>query len=279
MGAPEVAKIHAELLIHRRFHSTYQKFISKKDPKCFWEIGALDGLDSVSLKNEFPSTQFTAFEPTPDSYKITSRNLLSIGGDAFQIALSDANGVADFMVNDPDKTVTTWKNGNQGANSLFKANPNYPPEKYWQSTISIKTSRADSLIESGLVAPDVLWVDAQGSELMIFQGFGDYLKSVHFIYVELSLFSIYLNSPLAIEVVKYLSQNGFLWTTNLTKGGYQFDGVFLKPKKRKKLARIKHGFFLYSLNTHHKLYISMNLAQVIRAKIKQLVSSIMRQTQ
>lgn len=180
------------------------------------------------------------------------------------------------MVNDPDKTVTTWKNGNQGANSLFKANPNYPPEKYWQNTISIKTSRADSLIESGLVAPDVLWVDAQGSELMIFQGFGDYIKSVVFIYVELSLFSIYLNSPLAIEVVKYLSQNGFLWTTNLTKGGYQFDAVFLKPKKRKKLARIKHQFFLYSLNTHHKLYISMNLAQFIRTKIKQLISSTMR---
>ena len=277
MSAPEVAKIHAELLIHHRFHSTYQKFISKKDPKCVWEIGALDGLDSVSLKNEFPSTQFIAFEPTPDSFKITSRNLLSIrGGDAFQIALSDANGVADFMVNDPDKTVTTWKNGNQGANSLFKANPNYPPEKYWQNIISIKTSRADSLIESGLVAPDVLWVDAQGSELMIFQGFGDYIKSVVFIYVELSLFSIYLNSPLAIEVVKYLSQNGFLWTTNLTKSGYQFDAVFLKPKKRKKLARIKHQFFLYSLNTYHKLYISMNLAQFIRAKIKQLISSTMR---
>lgn len=80
MSAPEVAKIHAELLIHHRFHSIYQKFISKKDPKCVWEIGALDGLDSVSLKNEFPSTQFTAFEPTPDSFKITSRNLLSIGG-------------------------------------------------------------------------------------------------------------------------------------------------------------------------------------------------------
>ena len=271
MKSPSVELVHKELDIHKRVRKYYSIFISRMSPETIWEIGALDGLDSVSLKNKFPTSNFYAFEPTPESFKIVEKNLKLIKGKAFEFALSDMDGTATFRVNDPKKTITTWANGNQGANSLFRANPEYPIEKYVQKSINVKTLRADTFINGGNLIPELVWIDVQGAEMMVFTGFGDYLEYLNFIYVELSLFPLYTGSPLAHEVVQYLSNRGFYWVKNLTLGGFQFDAVFVRPNKLKNLAKLKHKIFTHMLNTQDKLFISMSVTQFIRTKARKLL--------
>jgi len=181
-----------------------------------------------------------------------------------------------FFVNDPVKTVTTWENGNQGANSLFLANHAYPVERYVQKSITVEAKRADALIDSGVGIPSIIWLDAQGSELNILESFGKYLNAIDFVYVELSLYQLYLDTPLANEVVKFLGENGFYWVANLTLGGYQFDAVFVRASRKKTLARIHHKFLNWSLKTKRKLFISMNFWMFCRAIVSQVIKALFR---
>ena len=55
-------------------------------------------------------------------------------------------------------------------------------------TIKLKTNRFDSI---GLVAPDLLVIDAQSSEFEILQGFGQNLSKTKYIIFETGFYSIY----------------------------------------------------------------------------------------
>jgi FkbM family methyltransferase len=276
MNHPSTKEIHEELRIHRQLDVLFKKYVSSRDPKCFWEIGALDGQDSVEMKRRFKATHFVAFEPTPESFLQVKGNLSKIKGEALQFAISDYDASDTFFVNDPTKTVTTWKNGNQGANSLFVADPSYPVESYSQNRITVQVRRADSLIDAGLKCPQFVWLDAQGSELNILRSFGVHLTAIDFIYVELSLAPLYLETPHANEIVKFLSKNGFYWVKNPTLGGFQFDAVFVKARKRKSLARAHHKFYTWSITRKQKLYISMNFRTFCYAMLSQVVKSCFR---
>jgi FkbM family methyltransferase len=273
---PSVVKIHESLHIHKRIKLLVEKYLGLNGIHHIWEIGALDGSDSVALKTFFPKALFTAFEPTPTSFQIVIKNLESIGGIDFQYAIALEDSSTSFFVNDSEKTVTTWIDGNQGANSMFRANLEYPIEQYFQNEITVEAKRADTLISKGLTCPNLLWIDAQGSELNILRSFGKNLDNVDFIYTELSLFPIYKDAPLAEEIINFLWTQGFYWVTNLTTGGFQFDAVLIRVKKRRFIATIKHRYFTYSLHTKSKLYISTNLRQLIRAKIGRYAKSTLR---
>jgi FkbM family methyltransferase len=273
---PSVVKIHESLHIHKRIKLLVEKYLGLNSIHHIWEIGALDGSDSVALKKYFPKTYFTAFEPTPASFLVVNKNLESIGGTAFQYAIALKDGSTTFFINDPEKTVTTWIDGNQGANSMYSANLEYPIEQYFQNEITVEAIRADTLISKGLTCPNLLWIDAQGSELNILRSFGQNLDNVDFIYTELSLFPIYKDAPLAEEVLTFLQAQGFYWVTNLTIGGFQFDAVLIRVKKRRFIAKIKHRYFTYSLRTKSKLYISTNLRHLIRTKVGTYARSALR---
>jgi len=79
MKHPKVEQIHRNLKIHTRLYGLYRKYNGKKDPECLWEIGALDGQDSISMKQIFEATHFIAFEPSPESFVKVRENLISIG--------------------------------------------------------------------------------------------------------------------------------------------------------------------------------------------------------
>lgn len=213
----------------RRLERKYRNYITS-DPQVSYDIGSLDGTDSISLSKIF-HTKLLAFEPTPNSYKIVAKNLEMVNGSAFQFMLADYCGSSEFFVNDPVKTITTWADGNQGANSALKNNKNYPIETYFQNSIKVQVRAIKCLIENGFPNPNFIWMDCQGSELSVLKGMGSYLDEVSFIYCELSLFQLYENQPYALEVIEYLNLFGFLWVGNLTFGSFQFDACFVKPKK------------------------------------------------
>ena len=55
-------------------------------------------------------------------------------------AVCDYDGSITFYPINQEKTITTWKDGNPGASSLFKSNGKYPIETYVQDEITTKLS-------------------------------------------------------------------------------------------------------------------------------------------
>ena len=259
---PNVQRVHAQLKIFSRLEKKYRNYVNS-NPECIYEIGSLDGTDSISLNNIF-KTKIVAFEPTPDSFLKVEKNLTVIGGRAFQFAISDFCGLVEFFVNDPIKTITTWNDGNQGANSLFKNNLEYPMETYFQNSIQVQTRSLQCLIETGFQKPDFLWIDCQGAELKVLKGMGPYLNDVRFIYCELSLFKLYEDQPLADEVINFLNKSGFLYVGNLTFGTFQFDACFVRPEKNPVKAKILDTLLAKSYNSKSKIFIARTPKQYFR---------------
>ena len=215
-----------------KIQSIISKFETIESIREIWEIGSRDGQDAQAILKVFPLAKIQSFEPNPDTFKMVEEVSTNSFGkiNAINLALSDSDGEITFHKIDTASTVTTWTDGNPGASSMFIASPDYEFEKYHQTPVTVKSFQAKTLIESeGFTTPDFIWMDVQGAEGLVIQGFGQYLPSVSFIYVELSLRPLYLGQPLASEIVKLLSKD-FYWHKNLSYGSWQFDALFVNKK-------------------------------------------------
>lgn len=106
---------------------------------------------------------------------------------------------------------------NEHSNSMLQLGTHatmYPHIKYTKS-IPVKTRRLDRLVEEGTVLLDencdIINIDVQGAELMVFRGMGDLLKRDHFraVYSEVNLEHVYEGCSLIQELDDYLKQFGF----------------------------------------------------------------------
>jgi FkbM family methyltransferase len=228
------------------------------EPKVIWEIGSRDGREAQRLSDAFPESQVIAFEPNPETFplvkavalknpKITPKNL----------AISNTNGSIDFHKINTAETVTSWVDGNPGASSLLRSSGNYPYEKCVQDLIKVRSMRAaDFLKEEPELQPQLLWIDVQGSEDQVLESFQSDLREVHTIVVELSLKEIYLNQPLALEVIE-LIKNKFYFAGVLNVGEWQFDALLINKQAPKKVKHwLSDKYFRFSLKSDRKFGIA-----------------------
>jgi FkbM family methyltransferase len=208
------------------------EYLSVEEIESIWEIGSRDGQDGKAMGEAFGSPIVISFEPNPDTFEMVQKVASKSNGKmiAKNLALSDIDGLVTFFKIDTEKTKTTWGDGNPGASSMFPTNGEYDIEDYIQIPIEVSSVRGDSFIDlSEISPPDLIWMDVQGAEKLVLEGFGSYLVEVDAIYAELSLRSIYAGQALAYEVVELLSKN-FCWHSNLSFGEWQFDALFVNKK-------------------------------------------------
>lgn len=93
-------------------------------------------------------------------------------------------------------------------------------------THPIKTVRLDDIAEIGDV--DLIKIDAQGSEQMIFENAERILRQVTLIHTEVSWVEIYKGMPLFADIDRVLRSIGFQWHTR-RETGYRAFLPFLNP--------------------------------------------------
>jgi FkbM family methyltransferase len=131
-----------------------------------WDIGANEGIHSVTAKYLRPGATVVAFEPVPF---IAARLALNAELNKTDIrlittALGSSSGYADMSVK---------IRGNSGLSSL----------KPWttidyDSQVTCRVERADVLLAGGTIPqPNVVKVDVEGTELDVLKGFGDQLNA------------------------------------------------------------------------------------------------------
>lgn len=239
-------------------------FIAKEfdglKPKQIIELGARDCMETLEMHKIYPTANILTFECNPDKVQECRDRVKHIKEITLvEKAVADKTGTISFFQIDTEKTETTWKDGNPGASSLYKASGKYNVEKYVQKEVPVEcTTLNEELPKHNVSAVDLLWMDIQGSELNALKGMRNKLERVSIIHSEVEFMEIYEGQPLFWEVKKYLNEHGFyLATFTGFHKNNSADAVFVNSRKLSMLQRIKYYFTNKLLHPlHHYNYLS-----------------------
>jgi len=136
-----------------------------------FDVGANTGFNTLCFKTIYPYMDVHAFEPIPHTYEILSKNMQinNLNAIANNIGLSDKEGTVEFFFHQKFSGAASMKNVTgyvvpDFADSVEK--------------ISCRVKTLDSYVISRNVRKvDFIKCDTEGSELLVFQGGIDTIKS------------------------------------------------------------------------------------------------------
>jgi FkbM family methyltransferase len=177
-------------------------------------VGAHRGEEIFDYEN-LGSSEVVWIEPNPDVFSEMKTNLSaaqsSVTSRCFQYAASnsDHQNVDFHIYYGPDAGFLV---GNKGCSSLLKTSGRF--EDWYVKTIQVETITLDTLIsENNLDYKnfDILYMDAQGSELMVLQGSENLLKNVKYIITEATWDNPdYIDNVMYDDLKLFLESEGFL---------------------------------------------------------------------
>jgi FkbM family methyltransferase len=203
----------------------------KNEPLIIFDIGSRDCVQSIEFYKHFPNSKIYAFECNPNTIEICKKNIEPYSDRITLIegAVCDYDGYITFYPINQEKTITTWKDGNPGASSIFKSNGKYTVETYIQDEIVTECHRLDSVMNKlGISNVDIIWMDLQGAELLALKGLGTYLQNVKYIHTEVSYREMYSGQVMFNELNNFILSNDFSIINNLTLRGWQEDAIYKK---------------------------------------------------
>lgn len=210
----------------------FLKYIDQKnDEYVIFDIGSRDCAQSIEFYNHFPNAKIYAFECNPNTLDICKRNIEKYTDRITLIegAVCDYDGNITFYPINQTKTITTWKDGNPGASSLFKSNGNYNIETYIQDEMITNCHRLDTVMAKyGISTVDIIWMDLQGAELLALKGLGNHLRNVKYMHTEVTYIEMYSGQALFNELNSFILSKGFTIKNKLSLSGFQEDAIYTK---------------------------------------------------
>jgi len=191
------------------------------------DIGSWHLMQSIEFSNVFKKARIDAFEPVPESYELCIANHSRIEDqkkkriNVHNLALSEKKGNRPFFAVDtsiPQKI-------DAGFSSIFKFNDglknSYYGESLVQKEIKVKSDTLDNwCAENKVNEVDILWIDVQGAELLVFQGAENTLKNTRIIMSEVGLKPYYEGHTLKPDIDKFLFERGF----RELEGAFELNG-------------------------------------------------------
>lgn len=222
-------------------HTLFLNDIDVNNVKIIFELGSRDLVDAIKMKDVYTKSSVYAFECNPESVIQCEKNLVGTSDIVLvKKAVSITDGPCSFFPFDRSKY------DNVGASSLLlkdfsthsKSDPDYNKENP-QYEVVVDGTRIDTFCkEHNISNIDLLCIDLQGYELNALKSMGDYIKNVKYIITELSICPTYKGGARAIDVIQFLSENGFTYTSSIQYGydfpnfdvtGFsEFDALFVK---------------------------------------------------
>lgn len=218
------------------------KYVIEKDNPIIIEIGSHYGEDSLRFIETFENSKVYCFEPDPRNIDIHKKHIDDDRIKLFEIALSNQTGEADFYQSYDDKEIPDrvfekydWidkedyikKNlNNSGSSSLKKGYG-----KVLDNKIKVKTKRFDEWYNENLSEQiiDFCWIDVQGAEKDVFDGMGDIITKVKYIWVEYGEMN-YEDAMGRDDTIRYLENKGFFLITSLSSDNNSGDLLFVNRR-------------------------------------------------
>ena len=191
------------------------------------DIGSWHLVQSIEFSNIFHNARIAAFEPVPDSYQLCISNLNGLDAQKknrisiHNIALSDNTGSVPFYAVE----MSVKQKIDEGFSSLLKFNGKlknaYYDEELVQKKIMVQSDTLDNWCRENEVHEiDIIWIDVQGAELLVFQGGGNILKNTRIIMTEVGLKPYYEGHTLKSDIDAFLLTRGFIEL----KGSFELNG-------------------------------------------------------
>jgi FkbM family methyltransferase len=242
-----------------------EKYLGKKVEVIF-EFGSRYGEDTIEFAKIYPKSKIYAFECNPKTLSICKKNTEKyLNIKLIEKAVGDIDGTIKFYPINPNKTKTTWEDGNQGASSLFKASGKYPIEEYVQDEVEVPIVKLSTIMkEYSLSHIDILWMDIQGAELLALRGLENQLDNVYFIHTEVEFMEIYESQPLFTEIKNYLLGYNFFFYGFTNKSEFSGDAVFINRKIASHTKFIFHRILTNRYYVKFKFFIEQSLIRVIK---------------
>jgi len=218
-GYSESIQIAIEDLVTWYLKKTSERF-NLEDIQTIFDIGSLNGIESVKFTEKIENCSVHTFEPNPYSYKnvlISTEGIERI--KVHNIAMSNFSGKSGFYIT----------HHNMGASSLLEPTGLSLKTGTHIDKIEVDVHRLDEWCPANNISKiDMIWMDAQGSELNIFKGMGDLLKDVKSIYVESAIIPYYHGASVKDDVVNYLKNYNLELVSETYHDSYEGDFMFLK---------------------------------------------------
>ena len=148
-----------------------------------FEIGTHVGTDTQQLAHAFPNGKIIGFEPHPLLFRRATKSVKKYKNVILvPAALSNESGFQVFRQS---------SGSSDGSGSLLKATNHLTrhPTVYFheQDEVVLAVSSLDQYAErAGIINVDLIWIDAQGAEGMVFEGATRTLKLTKYVYCEIS---------------------------------------------------------------------------------------------
>ncbi len=180
------------------------------------DIGSWHLKQSIEFASIFDNAKINAFEPVPESFDLCIANLNAVDDKkkkrikVHNIALSNEVGEIPFFPVDANQSSVP----NIGASSMFRfvegKNGTMFGQNLNQKEIKVRATTLDKWCEENKIKHiDIIWMDAQGSELLVLQGAKKMLNNTRIIMTEVGLQPYYQGHTLKADIDKLLFSYGF----------------------------------------------------------------------
>lgn len=189
-------------------------------PRGFLEIGSRDGRDAIKVAKEhgINPSRCLIVEAHPQLYRLMKNDCNLDEFNILNCAASESDGEIIFNAADLEKEP------NPGRSSVLdRMSPTFVAKKVMVPALTMRSALA--LYPN--CPPDLCKIDVEGFTLPVLHGFGDSLRRVEFLQVELEVRAFWKGQALAEEVKGFLDRMGFSLIDEIAAGNNtQIDALF-----------------------------------------------------
>lgn len=215
----------------------FNKVVSILNPQSFFDVGANEGWYSFHMMTRFPEINCYSFEPIPNTYNRSKRNL--------EINGLNTNHLYNVGISDEKKTVTFYfDEAESGATSMQNIR-----EKTEINKVECELIKLDDFVEQNSIKRmDLIKIDIEGSEIFAIRGALESIKKYRpVIFCEMlrkwcAKFGYHPND--IIEILKPLgyecyaiSDSGLIRIENVTEETVETNFFFFDTEKHINLIR------------------------------------------
>ena len=181
----------------------HEKMLRSIDVEIIIDVGANKGQFSLVSRKFFPNAQIIAFEPLPCASSIYNELFRKDENiKLFVQVVSCVSGVQKLNV--------TAKNDSSSLLSISNLQTEFfPGTKKVNSITVLSTPLSDVISLKDINAEALLKIDVQGTEMEVLKSTKKLLKSIKYVYIEVSFKKFYINQPLAHDLIDYMTKQGF----------------------------------------------------------------------
>lgn len=194
------------------------------DVKVIFDVGSLNGAEAIYMGQILPHAKVYSFDANPIAALMIRDNQKQYDDrfNCIQKAVSDYNGTATFHL---------LPSASQGASSLLKPIGGIVPGiDNVYTTISVECTTIEQFCKDNSIDHvDLLWIDAQGTELNVLKGIGPDISKVKTVYAETGKIAYYENHTLEPEITAYLQKYNFVKQDKFNNGNiWEEDNLYIR---------------------------------------------------